>query len=74
MIEETTRGGPRCVPRRCGWWEAVVAAPQACPVPVASLEHAALEVLLPGGAKLRLSHASQVPLAAQLLQALRLPC
>jgi hypothetical protein len=56
--------------------EAVVAAPQAGPGQAASLEPGCgpLEVLLPGGAKVQLGHASQVPLVAQLLQALRPPC
>lgn len=54
--------------------EAVVAAPQAGPAQGRSLEGAALEVLLPNGVKVLLSHASQIPLVSQLLQALRLPC
>jgi hypothetical protein len=35
---------------------------------------AALRIELPAGAAIVLSEASQVPLAAQLLQALRVPC
>ena len=45
--------------------EAVVA-----PAPLAS----ALEVQLPGGARLELSEASQVPLVAALIHALEKPC
>jgi hypothetical protein len=37
-------------------------------------EASALEVVLPGGAKLLLKDASQVALAAELLNALRTPC
>lgn len=54
--------------------EAVVAAPQASPAQGPCLEGESLEVLLPGGAKVLLAHASQVPLVAQLLRALARPC
>jgi hypothetical protein len=54
--------------------EAVVAAPQASAAQAPCLEHAVLEVLLPGGGKVLISHASQVPLVSQLLRALQSPC
>ena len=55
------------VPRRSmGWVEAVVASPaDALP---------ALEVLLPGGARLLVADAQQAALAAHLLNNLRAPC
>ena len=49
-----------------GWVEAVVASPaDALP---------ALEVLLPGGARLLVADAQQAALAAHLLNNLRAPC
>lgn len=47
--------------------EAVLSSPVAQP-------EASLELLLPGGAKLRLSSPAQAALAAQLLKALHAPC
>ena len=52
--------------------EVVMAAPPPCPAP----EQPALPLLvtLPGGEVLSLAHQAQVPLAAQLIQALAKPC
>ena len=59
--------------------EAVVAAPaegraDEGPLPGKLQSDTRLEVLLPGGAKLIVTDAAQVPLAVQLLNALRVPC
>ena len=53
--------------------EAVVPGGTAMPPKAASVEQA-LDVLLPGGAKLLVASAHQVPLASQLIQALARPC
>ncbi len=57
--------------------EAVVAASAVVPASgseSSALSSSALELLLPGGAKMRIADAAQVALAAQLLNALRTPC
>ena len=54
--------------------EAVVAAPSGSPAEGPSAKSVRLEVLLPGGAKMMVTEAAQVPLAAQLLRALVCPC
>ena len=53
--------------------EAVVTSEPAIPPKAAAVEQA-LEILLPGGAKLFIACAHQVPLASQLFQALARPC
>jgi hypothetical protein len=61
--------------RSLGWVEAVVApsAAEALSAPCGSAK-AALEVLLPGGAKLLVADAAQAALAAQILNHLRAAC
>lgn len=60
--------------------EAVVAVPEAnhgereAQPAIANVAEVPLEVLLPGGAKVLVRDRSQVPLVAQLLQALSQPC
>jgi transposase-like protein len=55
--------------------EAVMTSPEhAAAAGVRTMGCAALHIDLPGGATLKVGDTAQVPLAAQLLQALRLPC
>lgn len=54
--------------------EAVVSAPAANQAEGPSGRGRPLEVLLPGGARVLLTDAAQVPLVAQLLRALSRPC
>ena len=62
------------LPKPLRLMEAVPAAAMMQAAPVATVSADALEVMLPGGAKLMLSTSSQVELAAQLIQTLRTPC
>lgn len=61
-------------PRSLGWVEAVIAAPAGALPALSRSAQAALEVLLPGGARLLVADSSQVALAAHLLNNLRASC
>jgi hypothetical protein len=61
-------------PRSLGWVEAVVAAPADALPALSGSAQAALEVLLPGGARLLVADAEQAALAAQILNHLRAVC